>query len=291
MAVQAGSTSGPTRDIWSDIGGAVGSLFGIPQGQAAHNAQQQSSQQQALANQYGAQGANIYHGLANQGQSQTGAYQANYLNLLNKYAGTAGLNSQGNTIDPNGWRPPDQGQPGQGQAGPDPYALDHNQQSLLNQSNAQIAQASKSAQAQFVQHMNNAGFGNDPRALQVGQEQLQEHFTALQQETEAKFYEQVKADKLTALQQIIQGLSQYGQQGIGEQEAAGSGFLGLASGAQAFSAQNQNVALQQSQNQQGALGGLINLGGFALGGGFGGAGGGSSLGTAAEIINASGGAA
>lgn len=222
----------PSRDIWSDIGGAIGGLFGLPQQHAADQAQKQSAEQQALANQYGQQGAGVFGQLGQQGQGQYNAYNQNYLGLLNQYGQTAGL---GNTI---------QGQQGQGQ---NPYQLDQNQQALFNQSNAQIANASKQAQAQFQQHMAAQGI-SDPRALQVGQEQLQEHFNALQQETEAKFYEQIKQDKEQALQQIISQLGQYGQQGIGQQEAAGSGFLGLASGAQSFAAQNQNVALQQQSN-------------------------------------------
>lgn len=278
MAVQSGSANGPTRDIWSDIGNGIGSLFGIPQQQAAQTAQKQSAGQQALANQYGQQGAGIYGGLAQQGANQQGQYQNNYLNLLNQFGQLSGVGSPVNAAPVGGttaqnfaYQNAQQAGQGQGGQAANPYQLDHNQQAMLNQSNAQIANASKSAQAQFVQHMASSGI-TDPRALQLGQEQLQEHFQALQQETEAKFYEQVKTDKLAALQQIIASMSQYGQQGIGEQEAAGSGFLGLASGAQAFSAQNQNVALQQQQNSQGAIGGLLNLGGFALGGGFGKAG-------------------
>lgn len=290
------------RDIWSDIGNGIGSLFGIPQQQAANAAQKQSASQQTLANQYGQQAAGVYGGLAQQGGNQAGQYQNNYLNLLNQYGQLSGVGSPinaapvgGTTAQNFAYQNQQQMQGQQGGQTASPYQLDPNQQALLNQSNAQIAQASKSAQAQFAQHMASSGI-TDPRALQLGQEQLQEHFQALQQDTEAKFYEQVKADKLTALQQIISGLSQYGQQGVGEEEAAGSGYLGLASGAQAFSAQNQNVALQQQQNSQGAIGGLLNLGGFALGGGFGGASGvtangnSSPLGAGLSGLGAAGGA-
>lgn len=278
MAVQAGQVDGTTRGgIFQGITNLFGGILGETDAQfAAKQSQNLATTQQASATQYGQQAAGNYSQIGQQGQKQTGIYDNNYLNLLNQYGGMAGLG--GNTINTRGGTGAGgnlaqtlNSQPGQGQqqAGPNPYQLDPNQQSMLNQSNAQIAQASKSAQAQFAQHMASSGI-TDPRALQLGQEQLQEHFQALQQETEAKFYEQVKTDKLAALQQIISGVSQYGQQGIGEQEAAGSGFLGLAQGAQAFAAQNQNVALQQQQANQGALGGLLNLAGFGLGGGFGG---------------------
>lgn len=303
MAVQPTVAGGaPSRDIWSDIGGAVGGLFGIPQQQAAHNAQQQSAQQQALATGYGQQAAGIYGGLASQGAQQAGVYNSQYLNLLNRFGGLAGLG--GNTVGNNPRQPntaagqqgnlaqtlngqPGQGQPGGG-PGENPYQLDQNQQALFNQSNAQLAQTFHQAQSQLAQHLSASGI-DDPRYQQVAQEQLQEHFSALQQETQAKFYDQVKQEKLSALQQIISGVGQYGQQGVGQEEAAGSGFLGLAQGAQSFAQQQQNVALQQQSNSQSQINGLLNLGGFAAGGGFGGAG--AAAGGAAGVGSAAAGGA
>lgn len=159
--------------------------------------------------------------------------------------------------------------------GNNPYQLDQYQQQQLNQSTALIAQSQQQAQAAFAQHMAAAGI-NDPRALEVGQQQLSEHFAALTAQTQTQFYEQVKQDKLKAMQEILAGVSQYGQQGIGEQEAAGTGYLGLASGAQA-AANASAINAQNAQAQNNAqTSGILDLIGFGLGGGFGGAGSGSS---------------
>ena len=265
-------------DLFSTIGNAIGGLFGIPQGQAAQKANNQAQQQQQLQNQYGQQASNVYSGLQQQGHAQIGAQNQNFLTLLDRYGSIAGLGNplsfgqQGHPGD-SGGRTPTPGTPGQNPQATrtdpslDPYALDGNQQAQLNQSMGQIANAQKSAAAQFTQQMAASGI-TDPRALQLGQEQLQEHFATLQADTQTKFYEQVKQDKLTALQQIISQIGQYGQQGVQETEAAGSGFLGLASGAQSALTNQQQLALQQQQSSQGAIGGLLNLGGFAAGGGF-----------------------
>lgn len=263
----------------------LSSLLGLDSAHNAGVAQTNSTNQLALQNQYGSQGANIYAGLAQQGGQQAGAYGSNYLNLLNQFGGLAGLG--GNTI-------PGQGGPGsqnpgtpqnnapagtngvpQNQGGPqdpkNPYSLDPNQQGLLNQSLASLGKQQQQATASFQQQLSAKGI-NDPRALQVGQEAIQEHFSALQQTTQAQFYEQVKQDKLKALQDIISGLGQYGQQGIQQEESAASGYLGLSSGAQAAANQQQNQANQQQQLANNQFGGLLNLIGFGVGGGFGGAG-------------------
>lgn len=312
---------------------AIGSFLGFSDnGQGA--AQKQQQQQQQLQNQYGAAGAQIYAGLANQGSQQYGQYQGNYLNLLNDYAGLSGLGSSlintavplsqqqiqtaiGPTQSPTGTQgtpqatnnfqtnpgnfngntgqwvnagkgraptpqqilngqgtgnlPVTQQSPNGTNQGNNPYQLDQYQQQQLNQSTALIAQSQQQAQAAFAQHMAAAGI-NDPRALEVGQQQLSEHFAALTAQTQTQFYENVKQQKQQALQALITEMSQYGQQGIGQQEAAGTGYLGLASGAQAAANANA-INAQNAQAQNNAqTSGILDLIGFGLGGGFGGAG-------------------
>lgn len=272
--------------IFQGITNAFGGLLGETDAQYAQKqAQNQANTQSAQQQKYAGLGANVYQGLQSQGQAQIGAQNQNYLTLLDRYGSIAGLGNplsfgnQNNPAQSNvpGGRTPTPGTPGTNpqatQTDPslNPYSLDGNQQAQLNQSMAQIAHSQQQAQSQFAQHLAQAGLGNDPRLLAVGNQQLQEHFTALQQDTETKFYEQVKADKLTALQQIISGISQYGQQGVQETEAAGTGYLGLASSAGNAALAQQSNALQASQSNDSAISGLLNLGGFAAGGGFGGA--------------------
>lgn len=294
-------------DFFSTIGNLVGGIFGIPQEQAAQKAKNQSAEQYNRQKGYQDSGAGIYGQLGSQGAAQYADYHNNYLNLLSQFGNLSGLGDPlshfggpgqpayggtqgaiGGTSHPGQWnmaQPTNQAaidaaggpsviaqynqgpQPQPTSASSDPYALDTYQQQQLNQSQANIARQAKSAVGSFEQQMNAHGI-TDPRALQVGREQIHEHFAALSADTQTKFYEQAKKDKLAALQSIIGEIQQYGQQGIGQQEAAGSGYLGLAGGAGASYAQNQNVALQQQQSSQDAIGGLLNLAGFGAGGGF-----------------------
>lgn len=276
----------------------------------AGQAQTLATQQQGVANAYGQQGAGVYGALNSAGANQSAAYQGNYLNLLNEYGSLAGLGA--NAVGGAPVNPATQGgagvrtatapgaaanQPGaqQGGAGQqvqggnqasNPYSLDQNQQSLLNQQIAGVQQSAKQATAGFQQQMEAQGI-TDPRSLEVGTQQIQEHFAQLSSQTQTAFYQQVKTDKLQAMQQLLSGLSGYGQTGISQQEAAGSGYLGLASGAQAATNAQQSNALNQQNLSNEQLSGLFQLIGGAVGGGLGGGlGAASSSGT---IFDASGG--
>lgn len=267
-------------DFFSTIGNAIGGLFGIPQQQAANKASNQAQTQQGLQNQYGSQAAGVYGGLATQGNAQVGAQNQNYLTLLSRYGSEAGLgnplvSTNGAAQGAQGRTPPgvttpgtNPAQGGQTAADQNPYSLDGNQQQQLNQSLAGIAQSQKSAISDFQASMTSSGLSNDPRAMQTGIEQLNEHFAALSAQTQTQFYQQVKQDKLSALQNLITGIQSYGAQGVQEQEAAGSGYLGLATGAQNAANANNSNALTQQQLSQDSISGLLNLAGFGLGGGF-----------------------
>jgi hypothetical protein len=276
----------------------LSSLLGLDAQHNAGVAQKQATSQQDLQNKYGQQAQGVYGGLEGQGQFQTGVYNQNYLNLLSHFghvSGVGGLNGQPNSTAASlggsggGWnmaQPTNAAAiatnpglarqaPGQSQEGgilPDdhannPYSLDQNQTAQLNQINGNIAKQAQSAIASFQQQMVSRGI-TDPRAMELGQEQIQEHFAGLQSEAQTSFYETVKQDKEKALQYLIAEMSNYGAQGISEQEAAGSGFLGLASGSQAAANAQQGFSLEQQQLANNQQGGLLNLLGFGLGGGF-----------------------
>lgn len=251
----------------------ISSLLGMDASHAAGQAQKTADSQTALQNQYGQQAAGVYGQLNQQGNTQSAAYQSNYLPLLQQFGSLAGLG--GNTLQGTGTAPGAQRVPtaqggvnaGQGsnpqaQGGPqdanNPYSLDHNQQGLLNQQLGQLSKSFQQAQGQLAQSFAAKGI-TDPRAVQVGQEALQEHYNALQEATQTQFYEQIKQDKLKALQELISGVGQYGAQGAQQQEAAGSGYLGLASGAQAAANANQQNALAQTQNAQTQASGALSL--------------------------------
>lgn len=269
----------------------LSSFLGLDASHNAGVAQTNATNQIARQNQFGDQAAGVYSGLQQAGAGQAGAYQGNYLQLLNEFGGMAGLGTPiTQTRQPPAANVPGQAPtqgtlastlngrtatPGQGQdqqQGPNPYGLDHNQQQLLNQSIAQIGQSQKAASSAFAQQMQRDGI-TDPRDLAIGHQQIEEHFTALSETTQAQFYEQVKTDKMKALQEIMSGLQTYGSQGIAEQEAAGSGYLGLAAGAQNAVNSSQQQSLEQQQLSNNQLGGALSLLSFGLGGGFGGGGG------------------
>lgn len=281
VGIMATTTAAPTRDIWSDIGNFFGNITGVNASNQANQNQKQAMSQIDLANSYGTNAAGVYSGLRDQGNSQQQVYQNNFLGLLNREGAYAGLGP--NTVQPNpttlnsppasGLRQPNtpgEPVPGQQQADPNnnPYQLDTYQQQQLNQTMAGIAQAQKTATASAIEQLNQRGI-TDPRTVQLVTEQLNEHFADLQAQESTKFYEQVKTDKEQALQSIITQLSQYGQQGISEQEAAGSGFTGLAGGAASLGQAQQNLALQQQQTASSQAGNTLSALAFALNGGFG----------------------
>lgn len=245
----------------------LSSLLGLDAQHSAGVAQQK-------ADNYSTQAAGAYGNIGAQGQQQTGVYNGNYLSLLNRYGGFAGLGGesvQGPNTGTPAVIPGIPGQEGQGNGSPanNPYNLDVHEQERLNQTTANIAKQSQHAMASYQQQLTNRGI-TDPRALQVGQEQIQEHFAALNAEAQTSFYEQIKQDKMKALQSLIGEIGQYGAQGISEQEAAAGGYGSLA-GAQ----QNQsNIQTQNAQAQQAGFLHLLTQ--FAPGGTFnsGGAGGG-----------------
>lgn len=258
-------------------------------GDAEHNA----NIAQGLSTKYNAQAAGGYDTIGQQGQAQTGVYNANYLNLLNQFGGYAGLGQAINSrpmniigtqtgsgfvpgsILPNGTvgqspeqqfmaRPQDalaqnlNGQNGQNPQA-DPYKLDQYQQQQLNQSMTSLAQSHRAATSSFQEQMQQHGI-TDPRALAAGTEAINNHFADLKAKTETSYYEQIKNDKEQALQFLIAQMSGYGTQGIQNQEFATSGY-GSLSGAQ------QATALTQQQNAQEQLGGTLQL--LAQAGAFG----------------------
>lgn len=277
----------------------ISSLLGLD---AQHNAGQlakTSQQQQQVANQYGQQAAGIYGNLQAQGQGQTNVYNQDYLSLLSKAGSFAGLGNNlltPSNTGPTGGRTPPSIAPGspQGQAGPgvgnpyggaatpggggpqqqdtnNPYSLDQNQQQLLNQQLQGISQQKQQSMAQTTQILAQQGITGGP-ALAAAQQVIDNHFADLHARTETSFYEQIKTDKQQALQQIIQEISGYGQQGIQETQSAANGLLGLQSGAQGAQASLQQQSLQQQNLSNEQLSGLFSLIGFGTGGGFGGAG-------------------
>lgn len=228
----------------------LSSLLGMD---AQHNA----GVAQNKANAYGDQAAGLYGGIGQQGQNQTNTYNQNYLPMLQQFSGLAGLGRQGFSPQsgpgvPTGPNAIPGDAANQKQGGPqdtnNPYSLDQNQQALLNQQTASLTRQYQSSVSSFQQQMQAHGI-SDPRALEVGQQTLQEHYAALKSQTETQFYEQIKQDKLSALQALIGEMGQYGQQGISEQEFSAGGIAGLA-GAQ----QNQsNIQQQDAQTQQAGL--------------------------------------
>lgn len=265
-AVPGGAAS---RDVWSDIGNFFGNVTGVNASNMAAQSQKQAQSQLALQNQYGANAAGVYGNLNQQGNAQEGAYGNQYLNLLNRFESLAGLG--GNALNINARQPSATGGnlasqlnavPGSGPsdapAGENPYQLDQNQQGLLNQRMGLLSQTHQQAVSQLQQQFQARGI-TDPRAQQVGVEKLNEHFAALAQDEQTQFYNQIKDDKLKNLQTLLSGLEGYGKTGIAQQEAAGSGYLGLATGAQNAAAQQQNQAFQQQNLSNEQSSGLFHL--------------------------------
>lgn len=245
---------------------------------------------QTNANAYQGQAAAGYGNLAQQGQAQTNEYNANYIPLLQKFGSYAGLGGSGLNAGGISNVNPTTGQTATAQANAqngmasdpanNPYTLDQNQQGLLNQQTASLAKQHQQATASFEQELQAHGI-SDPRALQVGKETLDEHFASLKATTETQFYEQVKQDKMKALQSLISEMEQYGQQGISETEASAGG-LGSLGGAQ------QNQANIQQQNAQSQQSGLAQLLSFGFGGGFGGSSSAGATGTSTASAGVSG---
>lgn len=257
--VQGGA---PNRSLLS-------SFLGLDSAHSAGVAQTSSNNQLALQNQYGANAAGVYGNLNQQGNAQEGAYGNQYLNLLNRFGSLAGLG--GNALNINARQPSATGGnlasqlnsvPGSGPsdapAGENPYQLDQNQQGLLNQRMGLLSQTHQQAVSQLQQQFQARGI-TDPRAQQVGVEKLNEHFSALAQDEQTQFYNQIKDDKLKNLQTLLSGLEGYGKTGIAQQEAAGSGYLGLATGAQNAAQQQQNQAFQQQNLANEQQSGLFHL--------------------------------
>lgn len=245
----------------------VNNLTGTTAQKNADDAQVRANQQIALQNQYGQQAAGIYAGLNTQGQGQVKTYQNSFASLLQQYAGNAGVGSAlpGGTGAQGGAQ---QRVPGSPAASTDPYGLDVHQQERLNQTIGHLAQAKQGAIADVTAKLASQGITGRPAALAA--EQINEHFGAMQAEEETKFYEQIKQDKQQALQTLMATLSDYGKSGISQEEAAGSGYLGLAGGAQAAAQAQQSNSLNQQQLANDQIAGLLNLAGYAAGGGFGG---------------------
>lgn len=217
-----------------------------------------------LAAKYGETAGSIYSGLNIAGGNQASVYQNNYLGLLNRQGALAGLgpntiNVGGNpNVGATGLRNPVL--PGQQQTAVqadanNPYALDQYQMQQWNQQAAGIAQSAKSAIASFQEQMNRSGL-TDPRLMQIGTEQLQEHFAAIHAEAETKFYEQVKADKQAALDAITKELADYGKSGIAQEETAAGGYSNLQGNFLQQKAQQDALAAQNQQAFWSTIGGL-----------------------------------
>lgn len=256
----------------------ISSLLGQDAQHNAGVAQSNSNAQLERQNSFGNQAGDIYGNLNSQGQQGANAYGGQYLPLLNRFGAMAGLG--GNSIvsgqPQSGMRQPGapmgggeapfgsavQPQPAQGgQQDPNnPYSLDQNEQGQLNQQIASLASMHQQALSSTAQALAARGINtSDPRIMQVATQSINEHFARLKADEETKFYDQIKQSKLQALQSLLGGLEGFGKTGIGQQEAAGSGYLGLASGAQNAAAQQQNAAFGQQQLADQGLGGFMHL--------------------------------
>jgi len=134
-----------------------------------------------------------------------------------------------------------------------PYKLSEPQQQQLNQHIDAINVMARRDAAQLQENLRARGI-DDPRALEAGMEQLQLHYSQLATQTSTDFYNKIANDKEAIAAQLA-------QMEIGLTEA-GAGGLASLGGAQS------NIALQQNQLAASQQGGLLNLVGFAAGGGF-----------------------
>lgn len=270
----AGSEATATPGV-TPSGGAGGrsilsALLGLDASHNAGVAQNQANTAQAEASGYRQQAAPMFgqvgtegQGLYNQGTNQYNQYNGLLTGLLPEYDNAANLpGANGNAVSP--------------------YTLNADQQQELQGQLGQINQAHQTAQQQLQQHAAEQGF-TDPSHVQAGLQNLQEQFGQMANDHSAAFTENARQQSLAAIQQLMgfgagQEAAGAGQQeaGIGEQGAAAGGIAALGSEAATNAAQQNQNAVQQQQLSNAQLGGILNLAGYAAGGGFNGVGGATS---------------
>ena len=184
------------------------------------------------------------------------------------------------------------GAAGQGAAtsGQDAYGLTEAQQVQLN---GQVERLNESRQAQIEQLQSSyAQRGiTDPRAMAAGLERINSHYDALAEQQKAGFAEEARKTRQQAEAALLDFVANIRNQGIQQQLAGAGGIANLGESTQAggLNAMGQGMgalnsagsmasnaydrALQQAQYMQSRddslEGALLQLAGFAAGGGFG----------------------
>lgn len=151
------------------------------------------------------------------------------------------------------------------------------QGALLNSHIGRITQQRTSAIESFRQQA--ASRGVDPSAVAAQERLIGENYDQSITDTTNQFQEQARQDRLAALQSLIgQGQSAYGQnlsgefdyasQLIGQQNTADNNTLNAGQSIQGQANARQGEAQQYQASANAGFGNLLQLGGFALGGGF-----------------------
>lgn len=212
---------------------------------AQHNADQAMQQ----SKQYGQQAASGYGNLGTQGQQQYNFWDSALPGLAGQFAGASGFGMPGSS----------------GPQGASAYQLNPYQRQQLNSGLDAISQMRQQALQSYTAELGNHGI-YDPAAAAAGHEAINLHFGGLADSHTANFMEQQRQAAQQSILQMMGFGANEAQAGAQMQGQGAGGMAGL-SGAQA------QLAAQEQQSANAAMGNIMQLAAFGASGGFSGLGG------------------